>query len=161
MWLPPTSFCCQPPRGLQAGVKRWLKEVVYARLPLGWRAVAYFLYCYASRLGFLDGQAGAACHVLQGFWYRYLVDAKVAEVKRYMYEGPSRRCQNGNRAGVGYSRITRGLNRYQFIESLVAISTNGPQCKLRVGAPIVEGVRPSPSINRAIGYCNANDISLP
>ena len=34
------------------------------------------------RLGFLDGQAGTAFQSLQGFWYRYLVDAKVAEVKR-------------------------------------------------------------------------------
>lgn len=70
--------------GSQAGVKRWLKEVVYARLPGGLRALAYFLYRYVIRLGFLDGQAGAAFHLLQGFWYRYLVDAKVAEVKRYM-----------------------------------------------------------------------------
>jgi len=70
--------------GKQAGVKRWLKERVYARLPAGLRAFAYFLYRYVLCLGFLDGQAGAAFHVLQGFWYRYLVDVKVAEVKRYM-----------------------------------------------------------------------------
>jgi hypothetical protein len=38
------------------------------------------------RLGFLDGQAGTAFHFLQGFWYRYLADAKVAEVKRFMRE---------------------------------------------------------------------------
>ncbi|MFN5513366.1 MAG: glycosyltransferase family 2 protein [Cyanobacteriota bacterium] len=68
----------------QAGVKRWLKEAVYARLPGGIRAFAYFFYRYILRLGFLDGGAGAAFHILQGFWYRYLVDAKVAEVKRYM-----------------------------------------------------------------------------
>ena len=70
--------------GSQAGVKRWFKEAVYARLPGGLRALAYFLYRYVIRLGFLDGRAGAAFHLLQGFWYRYLVDAKVAEVKRYM-----------------------------------------------------------------------------
>ena len=70
--------------GQQAGVKRWLKERVYARLPGGLRAFAYFFYRYVIRLGFLDGQAGTAFHVLQGFWYRYLVDAKVAEVRRYM-----------------------------------------------------------------------------
>jgi glycosyltransferase involved in cell wall biosynthesis len=70
--------------GSQAGFKRWLKEVVYARLPGGFRALAYFLYRYVIRLGFLDGRAGAAFHLLQGFWYRYLVDAKVAEVKRQM-----------------------------------------------------------------------------
>ena len=72
--------------GKQAGVKRWLKEVIYARLPGGFRAFAYFFYRYVIRLGFLDGQPGTAFHFLQGFWYRYLVDAKVAEVKRYMRE---------------------------------------------------------------------------
>lgn len=72
--------------GNQAGVKRWVKEVVYARLPGGFRAFAYFFYRYVIRLGFLDGQAGTAFHFLQGFWYRYLVDTKVAEVRRYMNE---------------------------------------------------------------------------
>ena len=70
--------------GGQAGLKRWVKEVIYARLPEGLRAFGYFVYRYVFRLGFLDGEAGAAFHVLQGFWYRYLVDAKLAEVKRYM-----------------------------------------------------------------------------
>jgi glycosyltransferase involved in cell wall biosynthesis len=73
-------------RGKQDGVKRWLKERVYARLPGGIRAFAYFFYRYVLRLGFLDGRAGTAFHFLQGFWYRYLVDAKVSEVKRYMRE---------------------------------------------------------------------------
>jgi len=70
--------------GHQAGVKRWLKEKVYARLPGGTRAFAYFLYRYVVRLGFLDGKEGTAFHVLQGFWYRYLVDMKLHEVKSYM-----------------------------------------------------------------------------
>lgn len=65
-------------------VKRWLKEKVYARLPRGARAFSYFFYRYVIRLGFLDGSTGAAFHFLQGFWYRYLVDAKVSEVKRYI-----------------------------------------------------------------------------
>ena len=43
-----------------------------------------FLYCYVFRLGILDGPSGAGFHVLQGFWYRYLVDAKITEVKRCM-----------------------------------------------------------------------------
>jgi glycosyltransferase involved in cell wall biosynthesis len=68
----------------QAGVKRWIKESVYARLPGGFRAFAYFFYRYIVRLGFLDGSSGTAFHLLQGFWYRYLVDAKIAEVERYM-----------------------------------------------------------------------------
>lgn len=68
----------------QAGTKRWLKEKVYRRLPGGFRAFAYFAYRYVVKLGFLDGGAGTAFHILQGFWYRYLVDQKVAEVKRHM-----------------------------------------------------------------------------
>jgi glycosyltransferase involved in cell wall biosynthesis len=70
--------------GGQPGLKRWIKEVVYARLPGGARATAYFMYRYVLRLGFLDGRDAGAFHVLQGFWYRYLVDMKVAEVERYM-----------------------------------------------------------------------------
>lgn len=70
--------------GKQDGVKRWLKEKVYVSLPLGMRALVYFVYRYVVRLGFLDGYAGTAFHFLQGFWYRYLVDAKLSEVKLYM-----------------------------------------------------------------------------
>lgn len=70
--------------GRQAGVKRWLKERVYSRLPGGLRAFAYFFYRYVLRLGFLDGREGAAFHVLQGLWYRYLVDAKLHEVRLHM-----------------------------------------------------------------------------
>lgn len=68
----------------QAGVKRWIKEKVYTRLPGGLRAFGYFLYRYIIRLGFLDGREGLAFHVLQGFWYRFLVDVKVEEVRSYM-----------------------------------------------------------------------------
>ena len=71
-------------KGSQAGMKRWIKENVYRRLPMGFRAFGYFFYRYVVRFGFLDGQVGTAFHFLQGFWYRYLVDVKVAEVKRYM-----------------------------------------------------------------------------
>lgn len=71
--------------GRQAGVKRWFKEKFYARLPGGFRAFAYFFYRFVLRLGFMDGREGAAFHVLQGFWYRYLVDAKLHEVQLYMH----------------------------------------------------------------------------
>lgn len=72
--------------GQQAGIKRWIKENVYARLPGGFRAFAYFFYRYVIRLGFLDGREGLAFHILQGFWYRFLVDAKLYEVRKYMRE---------------------------------------------------------------------------
>lgn len=68
----------------EASTKRWLKENVYQRLPGGLRAGLYFTYRYVVRFGFLDGRQARAFHVLQGFWYRYLVDAKLAEVERFM-----------------------------------------------------------------------------
>ncbi|TVP72915.1 MAG: glycosyltransferase family 2 protein [Rhodobacteraceae bacterium] len=70
----------------QAGLKRWVKERLYARLPGGLRAWVYFLYRYVIRAGFLDGREGLAFHVLQGLWYRFLVDAKLAETRRYMQQ---------------------------------------------------------------------------
>jgi glycosyltransferase involved in cell wall biosynthesis len=67
----------------QAKFKRWLKESVYNRLPLGVRPGMYFFYRYFIRLGFLDGRQGLIFHVLQGFWYRFLVDAKLLEVRKF------------------------------------------------------------------------------
>jgi len=67
-----------------AAVKRWVKLHVYARLPAGLRAGLYFMYRFVFRFGFLDGAQARSFHVLQGFWYRYLVDAKLAEVRRFM-----------------------------------------------------------------------------
>lgn len=73
-------------RGEEVGIKRWTKEQIYARLPCGVRALAYFFYRYVIRLGVLDGIEGAAYHILQGFWYRFLVDIKLYEVKKFMNE---------------------------------------------------------------------------
>jgi glycosyltransferase involved in cell wall biosynthesis len=65
--------------GTQEQRKRYLK-VRYASLPLFTRPVLYFLYRYFVKLGFLDGRKGLIWHFLQGFWYRFLVDAKLYEV---------------------------------------------------------------------------------
>lgn len=62
--------------------KRWLKEKFYLRLPLFIRPFLYFLYRYLLRLGFLDGKEGLIFHFLQGFWYRFLVDAKIYEYRK-------------------------------------------------------------------------------
>ena len=68
------------------GLKRWVKENIYAKLPGGTRSLAYFTWRDVFMLGFLDGGRGAQFHFFQALWYRYLVDCKVAEVKRYMKE---------------------------------------------------------------------------
>jgi glycosyltransferase involved in cell wall biosynthesis len=64
---------------LQASVKRALKNHVYNRLPFWLSPTLYFLWRYIFQLGFLDGRTGLIYHVLQGFWYRFLVGAKVME----------------------------------------------------------------------------------
>jgi len=65
----------------QAAEKR-AKKMRYARMPLFWRAFAYFCYRYFVRGGFLEGKEGFLWHFLQGWWYRTLVDAKIFEIKR-------------------------------------------------------------------------------
>lgn len=54
----------------------------YVKLPLFWRAAAFFGYRYFLKLGFLDGKEGFLWHFLQGWWYRTLADAKVYEIKK-------------------------------------------------------------------------------
>lgn len=66
----------------QAGRKRWAKQNLYAKSPLFLRAFLYWAYRYVLRLGFLDGVPGLVFHLLQGFWYRLLVDAKLFEARR-------------------------------------------------------------------------------
>jgi len=68
----------------QSSIKRWVKENLYSKAPSGFRAFGYFVYRYILLGGFLDGPRGFTFHFLQGFWYRYLVDAKIAEVERTM-----------------------------------------------------------------------------
>jgi glycosyltransferase involved in cell wall biosynthesis len=62
--------------------KRWLKENLYTSIPLFLRPFLYFIYRYIFRLGFLDGIPGLIWHFLQGFWYRFLVDAKIYDIER-------------------------------------------------------------------------------
>ncbi|CAG4998629.1 hypothetical protein DYBT9275_02041 [Dyadobacter sp. CECT 9275] len=65
--------------GTQEQRTRYLKTK-YASLPLFTRPFLYFLFRYFIKLGFLDGKKGLIWHFLQGFWYRFLVDAKIFEV---------------------------------------------------------------------------------
>lgn len=67
--------------GNDAERKRWLK-LRYAKMPLFLRPFLYFFIRYFVKLGFLDGKEGFVWYVLQGFWYRFLVDAKIFELKK-------------------------------------------------------------------------------
>lgn len=72
---------------------RWLKDRVYARAPLFLRPFLYFVYRYFFCLGFLDGIPGLIFHVLQGFWYRFYIDAKIYEARENL---PENRVDYGN-----------------------------------------------------------------
>ena len=68
----------------------YIKNSFYSRSPLFLRVLVYFIYRYFFRLGFLDGKEGLIYHFLQGFWYRFLVDAKIYELKRrFKDDGPA------------------------------------------------------------------------
>jgi hypothetical protein len=62
------------------GTKRWYKNNFYLRMPLFLRCFLYFQFRFWIRLGFLDGTKGLIWHFLQGFWYRFLVDAKIKQI---------------------------------------------------------------------------------
>ena len=59
-----------------------IKARIYPALPPYFRALAYYLYRYVFRLGFLDGQQGLVFCFLQALWNLFLVDAKLYEARR-------------------------------------------------------------------------------
>jgi glycosyltransferase involved in cell wall biosynthesis len=61
--------------------RRWFRSL-YTQAPLFTRALVYWGYRYFFRLGFLDGREGLIFHFLQGFWFRFLVDAMLYEKTR-------------------------------------------------------------------------------
>ena len=62
--------------------RRFFKTNIYMKLPLFCRSFIYFFYRYLFKLGFLDGKEGLIFHFLQGFWFRFLIDAKIYEMKK-------------------------------------------------------------------------------
>lgn len=67
--------------GTEEQRKRWLK-MKYVKFPLFIRPFINFFLRYILKAGFLDRKEGFIWHILQGFWYRMLVDAKIFELKK-------------------------------------------------------------------------------
>ena len=61
--------------------KRFLRRF-YTNAPAFSRPFALFFYRYVVRFGFLDGMEGFIFYVLQTFWFRFLVDAKLYELRK-------------------------------------------------------------------------------
>jgi glycosyltransferase involved in cell wall biosynthesis len=62
-------------------VKSQLRVLLYDRLPPFVRPTLYYLHRYIVQRGFLDGRTGFVYHYLQGFWFRFLVDAKILQME--------------------------------------------------------------------------------
>jgi len=60
----------------------------YYALPSFFRAFLYFAIRYFVFLGFLDGKAGFIWATLQAYWYRFLIDSKLHEIKVRLGENP-------------------------------------------------------------------------
>ena len=68
-----------PPGKATPVAKKRAQRFHYYQAPLFWRAFGLFFYRYVFKLGFLDGRWGLVFFVLQTFWFRFLVDAKLYE----------------------------------------------------------------------------------
>lgn len=62
--------------------RRWYRTLYY-RMPLFLRPYLYWLWRYVFRIGFLDGTEGLIFHTLHAFWYRFLVDARIYELRSH------------------------------------------------------------------------------
>src|SRR5215204_2717846 len=59
--------------------QRRYQRMKYYSYPIFWRVFIYTFYRVVLKRGFLDGKQGLIFHFLQGFWFRFLVDAKIYE----------------------------------------------------------------------------------
>lgn len=62
--------------------KRRFKRMKYYSYPPFLRVFLYFFHRFILKGGFREGREGLIFHFLQGFWFRFLVDAKIWELKR-------------------------------------------------------------------------------
>lgn len=87
----------------QARWKRFLRNYAFGKSPLYLRSVAYFVFRYFLRLGFLDGRQGFVFHALHGFWYFLLIDAKSDEGRAFV-------CEHGREAFVRLLKKRHGID---------------------------------------------------
>lgn len=66
------------------GKLRRKKFGFYYKMPIFLRAIFLFLYIFICEGRFLDGKEGIIHCFLYNCWYRFLVDAKIYEQKKYM-----------------------------------------------------------------------------
>jgi hypothetical protein len=85
--LEPSDGVVRGGAGDPVAEKRAQRDLYY-RQPMFLRALLLFLYRYIWKRGFLDGKEGLIFYVLQTFWFRFLIDAKLYE-RRKATTGPA------------------------------------------------------------------------
>lgn len=65
------------------GKRRQKKFGFYYKMPIFLRAILLFLYIFICEGRFLDGKEGVIHCFMYNCWYRFLVDAKIYEQKKY------------------------------------------------------------------------------
>jgi len=63
-------------------IKSFLRVGFYDKAPLFIRPILYYMFRYFIQGGFLDGKEGFIYHYLQAFWFRFLVDSKIFQMKK-------------------------------------------------------------------------------
>tara|TARA_R110002074_G_scaffold372996_2_gene548600 strand:- start:744 stop:1688 length:945 start_codon:yes stop_codon:yes gene_type:complete len=81
MGLKPESIASRN-ANFQAKLKRVMKERLYNRLPYLAGPMIYFSYRFFFLGGLFDTPGGRAYHILQGLWYRTLVDVRLSEFEK-------------------------------------------------------------------------------
>ncbi len=66
---------------LESKYRVWIRENILYKLPLFCRPFCMFFYRYFFRFGFLDGIEGFIYYFLHDFWYPFLVDSKILEIR--------------------------------------------------------------------------------
>lgn len=59
-----------------------VNESVYNRISYQLSSLSYFLVRHFFQLGLLDCSEGLMYHFLEGYWYRFLVGAKLYELEQ-------------------------------------------------------------------------------
>jgi glycosyltransferase involved in cell wall biosynthesis len=62
--------------------RRRFFKMVYLKTPLFVRPFVFFVIRYFFQLGFIEGYRGLIWNILQGFWYRFLVDSIIYDCNR-------------------------------------------------------------------------------
>jgi glycosyltransferase involved in cell wall biosynthesis len=75
------SVCTENTK-IEHSYRIWLREKVWARMPLFIRPFVYFIYRYICQLGFLDGKEGFLYFFMHGLWFNILIDIKYLELKK-------------------------------------------------------------------------------